>query len=93
MILHPTTHDLFIERSVHFEESSSSSSPTTSPSTIILETLHHDDSYLEDLNPPNINEESSSSTLDGERDGEYSHSSSNHHLEVDGSPNSTPLWA
>lgn len=95
-LLHPSTHDLFIERSVHFEESSSISSHTTSPSTITLETLHDDDSSFEDLNPPNPIEESSSSTSDGDNDGEDSHSSHSHLLEVDDSPldspASMPLW-
>lgn len=77
-LLHPTTHGLFIERSVHFEEDTSSSSSTTSPSFIPMETLQlHDDSSSEDFNPPNPSEESSYSTSDD--DGENSSSPSLSH--------------
>ena len=96
-LLHPTTHELFIERSVRFEEESSSSSPITSPSTITLETLQHDDSSSENLNLPDLHEESSSSTSNDESDDEDLSSSSSHHSEVDDSPPDSPamkpLWA
>lgn len=74
-----------------------SSSLTTSPSTIRLEPVHHDDSSSKDLNPPNIDEESSSSTSNGDNDNVDSHSSPSHHLEGDDSPldcpSLAPLWA
>lgn len=81
-----------------FEETSSSSSHKYSPSIVKLEILHHDDSSLENPNPPNFDEDSSSSTLDGNNEDEDSHSSPSYHLEVNiNSPleflASRPLWA
>lgn len=90
ILLHPTAHDIFIERSIHFEEDNSSSSFATSPSFIPKETLRlHDDFYFEDFNPLDPFEESYSSTLDDD-DEDSSSSSLSHHLEDDDSPRDSP---
>ncbi|XP_059067589.1 suppressor protein SRP40-like [Cryptomeria japonica] len=92
-LLHPTTHELLIERSVQFEEGSSSSLSTTSPtpSTLALESLGIHDSSSDESNSP---EQSSTSTSDAESDSKDSPPSSpSHHSEVDDSPSFSPLWA
>jgi len=89
-LLHPTTHRLFIERSVQFEEGSSSSHSITSPtpSTLTLDSLGIHDRSSEESDSP---KQSSTSTSDVETDLEDSPPSSpSHHLEVDNSPLDSP---
>ena len=93
-LLHPTTHELFIERSVQFEEGSLSSLSITSPppSTLTLESLGVHDISSDELDSP---EKSSSND---ESDSEDSPPSSlSHHSEANDSPphspSSSPLWA
>ncbi|XP_059064764.1 uncharacterized protein LOC131856842 [Cryptomeria japonica] len=95
--LHPTTHELFIERSVQFEEGSLSSLSTTSPtpSTLTLESLGIHDSSSDESDSP---KQSSTSTSDAENNSKDSPPSSpSHHSEVDDSPpdspSFSPLWA
>lgn len=76
---------LFIERSVQFEESSST--PLDTFTTINLESLYHDDSFLEVHNTSSNDEESSSSTSNDDSDHEDAHSSSS---EDDDSPPNSP---
>lgn len=96
-LLHPTTHELFIERSVQFEEGSSSSLSITSPtpSALTLESLGMHDRSFDVSDSP---EQSSTSTSHSKSDLENSPPPSpSHHLEVNDSPldspSSGPLWA
>ena len=95
-LLHLTIDELFIEKSVQFEEGFSSSLSITSPTpTLTLESLKiHDRSFDES----NSLELSSTSTFDVESDSEDSPPSSpSYHLKVIysplDSPSSSPLWA
>ena len=47
-LMDPDTHEIFYERSVHFEESCPSFTSSTSPSSSFIEESDNDDSELED---------------------------------------------
>ena len=47
----PKTHEIFYERTVHFEESSPSFTSSTPPSSSFIEESDSDDSDLGDVHP------------------------------------------
>ena len=50
----PETHDIFYERSVHFEESCPSLDTSTPPSSSFVDSDHSDESDSEDVIPPTL---------------------------------------
>jgi hypothetical protein len=53
-LMDPETHEIFYERSVHFEESCPSLAPSTPPSSSFVDSDHSDDSDSEDVIPPTL---------------------------------------
>eukprot|EP01018_Ginkgo_biloba_P011867 Gb_19534 [translate_table: standard] len=90
-LFHPTTHELFIERSVHFQESPLESTFDTSPKSLDLLGSNHDSNSSDETPEKILNDEESSSRIYSKSyDRDPYPSTPSHSLEDEDSPPDSP---